>query len=120
MMNTDQVHQNVEAARKFKPLEDVANPRAPRRRPGRRAHDVPNCDGSCGRAGGTKARLGDLTRMLTYHEHHGARVMAREEYAGLTEEERDWHDADLEAAREACHSHLDFAKLLPQVDKFLA
>jgi len=79
-----------------------------------------NCDGSCGRAGGTKARLGDLTRMLTYHEHHGARVMAREEYAGLTEEERDWHDADLEAARDACHSHLDFAKLLPQVDKFLA
>ena len=49
-----------------------------------------------------------------------ARVMAREEYAGLTEEERDWHDADLAAARAACHSHLDFAKLLPQVDRFLA
>ena len=46
--------------------------------------------------------------------------MAREEYAGLTEEEPDWHDADLKAARAACHSHLDFAKLLPQVDRFLA
>lgn len=58
--------------------------------------------------------------MLTYHEDHGARVMAREEYAALTDEERNWHDADFEAAREACHSHLDFAKLLPRVDKFLA
>ncbi len=100
--------------------DGVANLRAPRRRAGCRAHDVANCDGSCGRAGGTKARLGDLARLLTYHEHHGARVMAREGYAELSEEERDWHDADLEAAREACHSHLDFAKLLPQVDKFLA
>jgi len=120
MVNTDQVHQNVEAAHKFKPLEtsqilelrDAVLAAGPMM--------CANCDGSCGRAGGTKARLGDLARMLTYHEHHGARVMAREEYAGLTDEERDWHDADLEAAREACHSHLDFAKLLPQVDKFLA
>ncbi len=120
MVNTDQVHQNIEAARKFKPLEmsqilelrDAVLAAGPMM--------CANCDGSCGRAGGTKARLGDLARMLTYHEHHGARVMAREEYAGLTDEERDWHDADLEAAREACHSHLDFAKLLPQVDKFLA
>ncbi len=120
MVNTDQVHQNVEAARKFKPLEmsqilelrDAVLAAGPMM--------CANCDGSCGRAGGTKARLGDLARMLTYHEHHGARVMAREEYAGLTDEERDWHDADLKAAREACHSHLDFAKLWPQVDKFLA
>jgi len=120
MVNTDQVRQNVEAARQFKPLEmsqilelrDAVLAAGPMM--------CANCDGSCGRAGGTKARLGDLTRMLTYHEHHGARVMAREEYAGLTDEERDWHDADLEAAREACHSHLDFANLLPQVDKFLA
>jgi hypothetical protein len=46
--------------------------------------------------------------------------MARAEYAELTDQERDWHSADLEAARAACHSHLDFAKLLPRVDKFLA
>jgi len=120
VVNTDQVRQNIEAARKFEPLKvsqilelrDAVLAAGPMM--------CANCDGSCGRAVGTKARLGDLTRMLTYHEHHGARVMAREEYAGLTEEERDWHDADLEAARDACHSHLDFAKLLPQVDKFLA
>ena len=120
MTNTDQVRQNIEAARKFEPLKvsqilglrDAVLAAGPMM--------CGNCDGSCGRAGGTKARLGDLTRMLTYHEHHGARVMAREEYAGLTEAERDWHDVDLESARDACHSHLDFAKLLPQVDKFLA
>ena len=63
--------------------------------------------------------MNDLARLLTYHEHHGARVMAREEYAALTDEERDWHGADLEAAREACHSHLDFASLLPKVDEYL-
>ena len=120
MMNTDQVRQNIQAARKFEPLtasqifelRDAVLAAGPTM--------CANCDGSCGRAGGTKARLGDLARLLTYHEHHGARVMAREGYAELSEEERDWHDADLEAAREACHSHLDFAKLLPQVDKFLA
>jgi hypothetical protein len=119
MMNTDQVRQNVEAARKFEPLKEsqilelrdallAAGPTM-----------CPNCDGSCSRAAGTNARLHDLTRLLTYHEHHGARQMAREEYAELTEEERNWHDADLEAAREACHNKLDFAKLLPKVDKLL-
>ena len=120
MTNSDQVRQNIEAARTFQPikqsqileLRDAVLAAGPMM--------CPTCDGSCGRAGGTKARLGDLTRFLTYHEHHGARVMAREEYAALTEEERDWHDADLEAARAACQCHLDFAKLLPMVDRFLA
>lgn len=120
MANTDQVRQNIEAARKFEPLKEAeilelrdavlaAGPTM-----------CPNCDGSCCQAGGTKARLNDLTRLLTYHEHHGARVMAREEYAALTEEERDWRGADLESARAACQSHLDFAALLPKVDEFLA
>src|SRR5271165_4143876 len=104
MTNTDQVRDNVVAARKFEPLKETqilqlrdavlaAGPTM-----------CPTCDGSCCRAGGTKARLGDLTRLLTYHEHHGARLMAREEYAALSEAERDWHGADLEAARAACHS----------------
>ena len=35
-----------------------------------------DCDGRCGHAAGTKARLGDLTRFLTYHEHHGSRRQA--------------------------------------------
>jgi predicted aldo/keto reductase-like oxidoreductase len=120
MTNTDQVRQNIEAARKFEPmkssqileLRDAVLAAGPTM--------CPDCDGSCGRAGGTKARLNDLTRLLTYHEHHGARVMAREEYAAMTDEERDWHGADLEAARLACHSRLDFARLLPKVDEYLA
>ena len=71
------------------------------------------------RAAGTDARLGDLTRFLTYHEHHGARRRARDAYAQLTEEERNWHGADLDAARAACPTKLDFAQLLPEVDRLL-
>jgi predicted aldo/keto reductase-like oxidoreductase len=119
MTNTDQVRQNVAAARKFEPmkqsqileLRDAVLAAGPMM--------CPNCDGSCARAGGTHARLGDLTRLLTYDESLGARVMAREEYAALSEVERDWRGADLEAARAACHSRLDFARLLPRVDRFL-
>ncbi len=120
MTNTDQVNQNTDAARRFEPLKKADIDAL---------HDAilaagpmmcANCDGSCSRAAGTNARLGDLTRYLTYHEHHGARRQAREEYAALTEDERNWRDADLEAAREACHSKLDFARLLPEVDRLLS
>ena len=119
MTNTDQVNQNTDAARTFTPLKEAdihalrdavlaAGPMM-----------CADCDGRCGRAAGTNARLGDLTRFLTYHEHFGARRQAREDYAELTDEERNWHDADLEAAREACPSKLNFAQLLPEVDRLL-
>ncbi len=119
MTNTDQVNQNTDAARKFTPLKEAdihalrdavlaAGPMM-----------CADCDGRCGRAAGTNARLGDLTRFLTYHEHFGSRRQAREKYAELTEEERDWRGADLVAAREACPSKLDFAQLLPEVDRLL-
>jgi hypothetical protein len=75
--------------------------------------------GRCARAAGTNARLADLTRFLTYHEHHGARRWAREAYAQLTEDERNWHGANLDAARAACPTKLDFAQLLPDVDRLL-
>ena len=73
MMNTDQVNQNAEAARKFKPLKEAD------------IHELrdavlaagpmmcADCDGRCACAAGTNARLGDLARFLTYHEHHGSR-----------------------------------------------
>jgi len=119
MTNTDQVNENTEAARKFTPLKEAdihalrdavlaAGPMM-----------CADCDGRCGRAAGTHARLGDLTRFLTYHEHFGARRQARENYAELTDEERNWRDADLEAARAACPSKLNFAQLLPEVDRLL-
>jgi hypothetical protein len=119
MMNTDQVRENVEAARRFEPLEigqireirDAVLAAGPTL--------CADCDGRCGRAAGTLARLGDLTRFLTYHEHHGSRRQAREGYDALRPEERDWHGADLAAARDACPSRLDFARLLPEVDRLL-
>ncbi len=119
MTNTDQINQNVDAAHRFKPLKeaDILQLRDAVLAAGPMM--CADCDGRCGRAAGTKARLGDLTRFLTYHEHHGSRRQAREGYAELTEEERNWRDADLEAAREACPSKLDFAQLLPEVDRLL-
>jgi predicted aldo/keto reductase-like oxidoreductase len=119
MTNTDQINQNTEAARKFQPLKqaDILQLRDDVLAAGPMM--CADCDGRCGQAAGTKARLGDLTRFLTYHEHHGFRRQAREGYAELTEEERDWRDADLEAAREACPNRLNFAQLLPEVDRLL-
>jgi hypothetical protein len=120
MKNTDQIRENVEAARKHAPLKAAelkqlrdatlaANPTL-----------CADCDGRCALAAGTNARLGDLTRFLAYHEHHGYRTEARRQYAEMTEAERDWSGADLEAARDACPSRLDFAKLLPDVDRHLS
>ena len=71
-------------------------------------------------AAGTKAELGNLTRFLTYHEHLGDRAEARRQYAALPDEARDWAGADLAAARAACPNGLDFAALLPEVDRHLA
>ncbi len=119
MRNTDQVRENAEAARKFKPLTAAEMTRM---------RDVflaagpmlcAGCDGRCSHAGGTTAELGNLTRFLTYHEHHGYRGEARRLYSEMTEAARDWSGADLEAARQACPSKLDFASLLPKADRLL-
>ena len=53
-------------------------------------------------------------------ESHGMRGVARESYAELAAEARDWKDADLVAAREACHHTIDFSALLPKVDRLLS
>ena len=42
-----------------------------------------DCDGRCSLAAGTTAELGNLTRFLTYHEHHGDRAEARRQYAAM-------------------------------------
>ena len=101
--------------------EDGRDPPAPRRRCSPHGPTLcADCDGRCSVAAGTKAELGNLTRFLTYHEHHGDRAEARRQYAELSAEARDWSGADLEAARAACPNQLDFAKLLPEVDRHLA
>jgi uncharacterized protein len=120
MRNTDQIRENVEASRKFEPfkvaeLEQIrsaflaANPTL-----------CADCDGRCSVAAGTGAELGNLTRFLTYHQQLGDRSKARAEYAKLSVEARNWAGADLEAARAACPSGLDFARLLPEADRHLA
>ena len=119
MFNTDQVNQNSEAARHFEPMKpaEIQELHTALLKVGPMMCAA--CDGRCERAAGTDARLGDLTRLLTYHEHHGARRWARDAYAELSEQERNWHGADLEAAREVCPTKLDFAHLLPEVDRRL-
>jgi aryl-alcohol dehydrogenase-like predicted oxidoreductase len=120
MKNTDQLRENADAARRFEPLKLAEIHQL---RDAAIAHGqtmCADCDGRCSIAAGTKAELGDLTRFLTYHEQHGYRALARREYAGLAPEAKDWSDADLEAARMACPNRLDFARLLPLVEKHLA
>lgn len=119
MANTEEVTQNTEAARRFEPMKpsEINELHAALLDAG--PIMCAACDGRCQRAAGTDARLGDLTRFLTYHEHHGARRHARDAYAKLTDEERDWHGADLAAARAACPTKLDFAQLLPEVERLL-
>ena len=117
---TDQLRENADAARRYVPLtyaqihqlRDAALAFGPTM--------CADCDGRCSVAAGTTAELGNLTRFLTYHEHHGIRSEARRQYAALSPEARDWSNADLEAAKAACPNKLDFAKLLPEVTRHLA
>jgi predicted aldo/keto reductase-like oxidoreductase len=120
MRNTDQIRQNVDAARRYEPVKEAAIREL---RDASIAHGqmlCADCDGRCGLAAGTTADLGTLTRYLTYHQHLGDRAEARRQYARLAAELRDWKGADLAAAREACPNRLDFARLLPEVERYLA
>jgi predicted aldo/keto reductase-like oxidoreductase len=119
MRNTDQIRENASAARAFTPMKKA---QIERLRDGCIAAGLSmcaSCDGRCSQAAGTTAELGNLTRFLTYHDHHGYRAAARKLYAGLPDAARDWHGADLEAARRACPNRLDFAKLLSRADEVL-
>jgi predicted aldo/keto reductase-like oxidoreductase len=119
MRNNDQSIEDADAARRFEPLKqaELDELRAAVLAAGPTL--CPNCDGRCSRAAGTKALLGDLARIYTYHEDNGIRAHARECYAELADHERDWQSADLEAAREACHNKIDFARILPELDRLL-
>jgi predicted aldo/keto reductase-like oxidoreductase len=120
LKNTDQIIEGVHAARTFEPLKAAELDAI------RELHLASNpthcalCDGSCAKAAGTDAALGDLARFLAYHQHGGERTEARRQYASLTNSARDWKGADLAAAQAACPNHLNFAELLPKVDEYLA
>jgi aryl-alcohol dehydrogenase-like predicted oxidoreductase len=119
MRNTDQVRENAEAARVYKPLTKAELNQMRDAFVAAGPTLCAGCDGRCSLAAGTTAELGNLTRFLTYHEHHGYRGEARRLYAELSDAERNWAGANLEAARQACPSKLDFAKLLPRADQVL-
>jgi uncharacterized protein len=119
MRNTDQIRENALAARSFQPMTRAAIDRLRDACIAAGPMLCASCDGRCSRAAGTTAELGNLTRFLTYHEHHGYRAEARRLYGELTEATRNWQGADLEAARTACPNHLDFATLLPRTDELL-
>ena len=99
MRNTDQLRENADAARRFEPLKTAEIEQLRDACLAAGPTLCADCDGRCSGAAGTKAALGDLTRFLTYHEHHGYRAEARRQYAATRPEARDWSGADLEAAR---------------------
>ena len=121
MRNTDQISEDTQAAKKYREplkkaeieqLRDACLAAGPT--------FCADCDGRCARAAGTDAALGDLTRLLTYHDQYGYRGEAQRLYSAMTPEQRDWTGADLAAARRACPSQLDFATLLGRVERHLA
>jgi uncharacterized protein len=120
MRNQDQTLENSDALRRFEPLKQAEMDELRDALLAGGPTMCPNCDGRCSLAAGTKAKLGDLARFYTYHEDHGIRGHARECYSELASDERDWSGADLAAAQDACHNKLDFAKILPEVDRLLS
>ena len=120
MRNTDQIREDTEAARKFQPLKTVEIEQLRDACLAAGPTFCADCDGRCARAAGTGAALGDLTRLITYHDQYGYRGEARRLYAEMAESERDWTGADLDAARKACPNGLNFAQLLERVEKHLA
>ncbi len=120
MRNTDQVRENADAARTFKPMTTAQIDRLRDACIAAGPTMCASCDGRCSQAAGTTAELGNLTRFLTYHEHHGYRSEARRLYSQMDPAAQNWTGADLEAARQACPNKLDFARLLPKADELLA
>ena len=119
MKNTDQIRENADAARRFEPLKTAEIRPASRRRARPRPDAVRRLRRPVRprRRHQGRARRPDPVPDLS--QHHGIRAEARREYAELSPEARDWSGADLDAARAACPNKLDFARLLPEVEKFL-
>jgi len=120
MRNTDQIRENSLAANSFKPMDRAEIERLRDAALAAGPTFCADCDGRCAAAAGTNAELGNLARLLTYHNQYGYRQDARRLYAALPQAARDWSNADVEAATRACPNRLDFASLLPKVDRDLA
>ncbi len=116
---TEQLREDADAARRYEPLKTAELDQLRDAILAFGSTMCADCEGRCSVAAGTKAELGNLTRFLTYYQHHGIRAEARRQYAAMADEARDWKGADLEAAREACPNKLDFAALLPEAERCL-
>ena len=120
MSNTDHIRENADAAMRYEPLKAAEIRQL---RDAALAHGpilCADCDGRCSAAAGTRAELGNLTRFLTYHEHHGNRADARRRYAELSAEHATGRSPTSRPPATACPNRLDFARLLPEVDRRLA
>jgi hypothetical protein len=120
MRNTDQIRENTSAIKSYEPMKltDIHQLRDAVLACGKTL--CADCTGQCATAGGTKAKLGDLTRLLTYHEDFGYRSEAKRMFREMDAESRDWADADLAAAEAACPNKLKFSSLLPRVNECLS
>jgi aryl-alcohol dehydrogenase-like predicted oxidoreductase len=78
MRNTDQIRENSEAARTFRPMTTAEIDQLRDDCIAAGPTFCAGCDGRCSAAAGTTAELGNLTRLLTYHDHHGYRAIARQ------------------------------------------
>ena len=120
LRNTEQVAENADAARRFEPLKKAEIDELHAAVLASNPTMCPGCDGRCSMAGNFFFIVWEISVFYTYHESHGMRSVARESYAELPAEHRDWQGADLAAARAACHHKIDFARLLPEVDRLLS
>jgi hypothetical protein len=119
MLNRAFIDENTRNARQFKPLNaeqwkwlDEGMKQLARA-------TCPGCDGSCQRAAGTRTDFCSITRYLAYAEEDGDRTRARELFAALPAEARDWRRADLKSASSACRSRLDFESILDRAAQIL-
>jgi predicted aldo/keto reductase-like oxidoreductase len=120
MDNLEKLRENATAAANFKPLsKDELSAVDTMLREGKRTLCLA-CDGSCGRAGNTRADLNTIARYVNYAEEDGRVYEARELLAALPPEARDWSGADLHAASCACKSNLDFAAIIAKAEHLLA
>ena len=121
MRNTDQIRENTDAARRFEPLKtaEIHQLRDAVLAPGPTL--CADCDGRCSVAAGTdgRARQPDPVPHLPRAPRRPRRGPPPVRRA-LRPRPATGPGADLEAARAACPNQLDFARLLPEVDRHLA
>ena len=120
MDNLEILHENATAAKNFKPLskEELTAVDTMLRR-SERTFCVA-CDGSCRRAGKTRANLNTVARYVSYAEEDGRVCEARELLTALPPEARDWSGADLAAASRACKCQLNFGRIVTRAEELLA